>query len=145
MYYDYPPPTYLEYPILIAQGERGEVTWRPPGVTCVYVLCDLSCCFIKFYSYLHLFALCCTFPLHSPRLVNLIKAWRSPSHSHVHVLIFHNKVWHKSIGPLSRLTWAGPGVMWERDLTERGIRSPMTSIDPTATGHASKCTWVQGT
>lgn len=21
MYYDYPPPTYLEYPILIAQGE----------------------------------------------------------------------------------------------------------------------------
>lgn len=23
MYYDYPPPTYLEYPILIAQGESS--------------------------------------------------------------------------------------------------------------------------
>lgn len=30
MYYDYPPPTYLEYPILIAQGEfQNQTTVRP--------------------------------------------------------------------------------------------------------------------
>lgn len=33
MYYDYPPPTYLEYPILIAQGEfQNQNTASPGGI-----------------------------------------------------------------------------------------------------------------
>lgn len=33
MYYDYPPPTYLEYPILIAQGEFHNRPLVRPDVT----------------------------------------------------------------------------------------------------------------
>lgn len=32
MYYDYPPPTYLEYPILIAQGEFQNCNRVSPDV-----------------------------------------------------------------------------------------------------------------
>lgn len=45
MYYDYPPPTYLEYPILIAQGEFQNQNTAYPDVieTHVFTITSLNC------------------------------------------------------------------------------------------------------
>lgn len=45
MYYDYPPPTYLEYPILIAQGEFQNQNTAYPDVieTRVFTITSINC------------------------------------------------------------------------------------------------------
>lgn len=47
MYYDYPPPTYLEYPILIAQGEfQNQNTVSPDVIEMLVVTVKSRTCYI---------------------------------------------------------------------------------------------------
>lgn len=85
MYYEYPPPTYLEYPILIAQGEFQNQNTASPGGTSMLVVTVKSITWNIISSGLSL-------PLH----------WQLPNtcFNILHKNLAKKKIWSRSKWPL---------------------------------------------